>query len=247
MNFNRSSNPLLGESLFSKASAHSGTGTMTLNGVINKSVIMLLLMVVTGSYTFKLVYAGGSATPFLFGGLIVALIAALVGTFNPKASQYAAPIYALAKGLALGAITAYYSGLYNGIVLQAVVLTIGVFFFMLFMYRTGVIKPTRKFMMGVAAATGGVFILYLVNMIASLFGFNLPLFEPNLLGIGISLVIVVIAALNLILDFKFIEDRLAMGAPKYMEWYSSLGLMITLVWLYLELLRLLALLAASRD
>jgi len=248
INLNKSSNPFLGDKAFSKASALSQDGVMTLNGVINKTAILLLTAIVTASITFKMGYAGNSsAMPLTYGGGIVALIFAFVGIFKPETSRWSAPVYALAEGLFLGGISAMFSLAYGGIVLQAVMLTFGVFLIMLFAYRTGIIKPTKKFIMGVTAATGAIFLIYMVNFVMSMFGVNLPiLHESSPMGIGISLVIVVIAALNLILDFKFIEDRIAMGAPKHMEWFSAMGLMITLVWLYIELLRLLAMFA-GRD
>lgn len=245
INLSKSSNPFLGNKAFGRAQALSRDGVMTLNGVVNKTAILLLTAIVTASITYKMGYAGNSMTmPLSIGGAISAFIFALVGMFKPETTRWSAPVYAISEGLFLGGISAMFSMAYGGIVLQAVLLTFGVFLIMLFAYRTGIIKPTKKFMMGVFAATGAIGVVYLVNIVASMFGVNLPiLHEPSPLGIGISLVIVVVAALNLILDFKFIEDRIAMGAPKHMEWFSAMGLMITLVWLYIELLRLLAMFA----
>ena len=145
------------------------------------------------------------------------------------------------EGFFLGAISVVYNHLYEGIVLQAVMLTMGTLFAMLMAYRTGLIKPTEKFKMGVVAATGGIAIVYLATIVLGFFNINIPLIhESGIVGIGFSLFVIVIAAMNLVLDFDFIETGVEQGAPKYMEWYGAFGLMVTLVWLYLEFLRLLS-------
>jgi uncharacterized YccA/Bax inhibitor family protein len=195
----------------------------------------------------------------MMGGLILGFITAMVTIFKKEWAGITAPIYAVFEGLFLGGVSAFVEAAFfaskepgvastsNGIVFNAVALTFGVFLLMLLLYRNQIIKPTQKFMMGVAAATGAIFLLYLVNMIMGFFGASMPFLHSNgPLGIGISLVIVVVAALNLIIDFKNIEDAVAQGAPKYMEWFGAFGLMVTLVWLYLEILRLVALLT-GRD
>ena len=157
-------------------------------------------------------------------------------------------IYAIAEGLFLGAISAVYEAQFHGIVLQAVMLTIGVLLAMLGLYTTRIIQPTQKFMMGVFAATAGIALVYLVTIVLGFFHINVPFIHSNgLMGIGFSVFVVIIAALNLIIDFGVIEQGVAARAPKYMEWYSGFGLLVTLVWLYLEILRLLSKLASRRD
>jgi len=183
----------------------------------------------------------------MIGGAIGGFILALVTVFKPKLSPYTAPFYALFEGLFLGGISALMNASYPGIVMQAVGLTFGTLFAMLFAYKTGLIKVTQKFRSGIIAATGGIMLFYMVTWILGMFGFGNGLYYgSSLLSIGISLFVVVIAALNLVLDFDFIERGAQSGAPKYMEWYGAFGLMVTLIWLYIELLRLLSKLA-SRD
>ena len=192
--------------------------------------------------------AGMSAIlPWLLIGGIGGFIMALVTTFRPQSSGVTAPIYAVLEGLFLGGISAVFEMQYPNIVMRAVGLTLAVFVVMLSLYRSGMINVNRKFMLGVMAATGGIALMYFVSFIAGMFGANMGfLYGNSNLSIGISLVVVVVAALNLVLDFAFIERASQSGAPKYMEWYGAFGLMVTLVWLYLEILRLLSKLA-SRD
>jgi uncharacterized YccA/Bax inhibitor family protein len=183
--------------------------------------------------------------PWLAIGAIGGLITALVTVFRPQSSGISAPIYAVFEGLLLGGLSALFESMYPGIVMRAVVLTLAVFFAMLFLYRSGIIKVTKKFTMGVVAATGGIAIVYLVSFIGGMFGMDTSFLHGNSnLSIGISLVVVAVAALNLVLDFSFIEKATQAGAPKYMEWYGAFGLMVTLIWLYLEILRLLSKLAS---
>lgn len=171
------------------------------------------------------------------GGFIVALIT----VFKAQWSPITAPIYAALQGLFLGGLSATMDAMYPGIVIQAVALTFGTMFGMLFLYRAGIIKVTEKFRSGLLAATAGIFFVYLLSWILGFFGIQMPMIhEGGLLGIGFSLFVVVIAALNLLLDFDFIHKSSGMGAPKYMEWYGAFGLMVTLVWLYIEFLRLLS-------
>jgi uncharacterized YccA/Bax inhibitor family protein len=160
---------------------------------------------------------------------------------------FTAPIYALLEGLFLGGISAIFEAQYPGIVIQAVSLTFGTLFCLLLAYRSGIIKVTENFKLGVAAATGGIALIYLATLVLGLFGVRMPfIHESGLIGIGFSLFVVVIAALNLVLDFDFIESGAKSGAPKYMEWYAAFGLMVTLIWLYIEILRLLAKLRSRR-
>ncbi len=246
----RTSNPALGEKVLSRPSARTGEGTMTINGSVQKTALLVLLTVAGAAYTWnKFLSAPEMAQGWMFGGAIGGFIAAMIIVFKRDLAKYIAPVYAILEGLFLGAISAYFNAMFpsEGIVMRAVALTFGVLFAMLMLYRAGIIKPTKKFRAGVLAATGGVALVYFVTIIANLFGANLTfMYESSPLGIGISLVIVVIAALNLILDFDFIEKGSQMGLNKNMEWYAAFGLMVTLVWLYIEILRLLALFA-GRD
>jgi uncharacterized YccA/Bax inhibitor family protein len=179
--------------------------------------------------------------PFLLVGGIGGFILAIVIIIKKEWAPYLAPAYALAEGLFLGVISAMYSGLYDGIVLQAVGLTFGTFVAMLILYRTRVIRATEKFRAVVFTATAGIAIFYLLAMVLHMFNINMPfLHDSSMIGVIFSLVVVAVAALNLILDFDMIETGAAQGAPKYFEWYASFGLLITLIWLYLEILRLLS-------
>jgi uncharacterized YccA/Bax inhibitor family protein len=236
----RSGNPALKESTFldlgSGAIVRGGGDVMTLNGTVHKTGLLLLLCVLTAAFAWSQVSTPAGivgAGPYIWGGLIGGLVLALV--------TISAPLYALVEGFFLGAISAQFNYLYEGIVMQAVLLTFGTLFAMLFCYRSGLIKATENFKMGVAAATGGIFLVYLASMVLGMFGIQIPMIhESGLVGIGFSLVVVVIAALNLVLDFDFIETGVEKGAPKYMEWYGAFGLIVTLVWLYIEFLRLLS-------
>ena len=180
--------------------------------------------------------------PKFLGGLAVSLIAGIALWFKRDWAPILAPVYAVAEGLVLGVISAAYDQRFQGIVFQAICLTFGTLFSLLTAYRTGLIKPTENFKLGVFAATGAIAILYLVNMIMHMCGIGgVPfLHGSSPLAIGINAVIVIVAALNLVLDFDFIEQGVAHGAPKYMEWYAGYGLLVTLVWLYIEILRLLS-------
>lgn len=218
---------------------------MTVEGTINKTLILFALMFAGAAFTWSLLFSGGGALalPLAVGGAIGAFIVGLVTCFRPKSAPITAPIYAVLEGLFLGAFSAMFQGLYHGIVLQAVALTMGVFGIMLTVYRTGLIKVTEQLKMGVVAATGAIALTYLVSNVMLLFGNHAIsgfLWSNNPLNIGLSLLIVGVASFNLLLDFDLVEKGVARRAPKFMEWYASYGLMVTLVWLYLELLRLLA-------
>ena len=176
------------------------------------------------------------------GGLIVAILTVM----KPHLSPYTAPIYALFEGLMVGALSAFYASLFDGIVIKAVGITLSILFIMLVLYKTGTLKATPKFKKGVIIATGGILFFYILNFVFSFFGGGVSFFKLGLIGIGIQLVIIVIASLNLILDFDSIEKGIESGMPKYAEWYGGFGIMVTIVWLYLEILRLLALLS-GRD
>jgi len=240
----RSSNPAMTGKIFEKAgTAAQGSSTMTINGTINKIGIMLLLVIAAAAYTWNIVMGAdpGRASTLAMVGAIGGFIMALVTIFRPKSAAITAPIYAILEGLFLGAISAIINAQYPGVAFQAVLLTIGTLFTMLFLYRSGRIRATPKFRRGVMMATGAVFFAYLISWIMGMFGMSMGFMHSSgPLGILINMVIIVIAALNLIMDFDFIEKGSQMGAPKYMEWYGAFGLMVTLIWLYIEFLRLLS-------
>ena len=244
----RSGNPALGESTFldlgTGAVVRNDAGTMTLNGTVNKTAFLLVLTLVAAMYTWSRFFAGDVAglMPFIWGGMIGGLVVALVTVFKKEWSPFTAPLYAVLEGLAIGAISAVFEQRFPGIVMQAVGLTFGTLAALLLAYRSGLVRATENFKLGVVAATGGIMLLYLVNIGMRLFGFDGMGFihDSSLLGIGFSAVVVVVAALNLVLDFDFVEKGVEHGAPKYMEWYAAFGLLVTLVWLYLEILRLLS-------
>jgi len=232
----RSGNPVLSNSTFN--SADNTTKQMTIEGTVNKTAISLFLLVGTGYLSFE------AMSPIMLiscgvGGFIVALIT----IFKKKWAPITVPIYAILEGGLLGGISFMYSKMYDGIVLNAICLTIGILLSLLMAYRSGLIKPSENFKLGIAAATGGIAIVYLINFTMGFFGSGMGVMSINnssMMSIGFSLVVIVIAALNLVLDFDFIEEGAEKGAPKYMEWYGAFGLLVTLIWLYLEILRLLA-------
>ena len=241
------SNPALTERTFRAAGrAESADAAMTLHGTLVKTGILTLLLVVAGAVSWQAVRAENALwVPMFLGGCLGGLAVALLTVFVPRLSPWTAPLYAALEGLALGVISAVTEGVFNGIVFQAVVLTVSVLGVMLLLYLTRVIQPTRRFAIAVVSATCAVFLFYLVAMVLALCGVGVSfihemLYGNGVLGVGFSLLVVGIAALNLILDFGLIESGVAAGAPKYMEWYGGFSLLVTLVWLYLEILRLLA-------
>jgi uncharacterized YccA/Bax inhibitor family protein len=250
----RTANPALNKNTFTGFALSGDSKVMTLNGTVNKIALMLFLVILGASYTWRLAFrmmesdplASSSALyPWMIGGAIGGFIVALITIFRKTAAPIMAPIYAVLEGLFLGGISALLEYSYPGIVLNAVVLTFGILFSLLIAYRSGIIKPTENFKLGVFAATGGVAMFYLFSFILSLFGVGIGYLHNNsLLAIGINVVIIIIAALNLVLDFDFIEQGAASSAPKYMEWYAAFGLIVTLVWLYIEILRLLSRIAS---
>jgi len=209
---------------------------MTVNGAVNKTLLLFSMMMATTSIAWFmpstfLLYVGAG------GGLVVLIAAA----FKPHLAPFLAPLYALLEGLAIGTISVMYATAFEGIVLQAVGLTFGTLFMMLAIYKSGLIKVTEKFRMGVAMATGAIMILYLFGWIGQIFGFEVAmLHDSGMFGIGISAVIIVVASMNLLLDFDMFERGEKQGAPIYMEWFAAMGLIVTLVWLYIEFLRLLS-------
>jgi len=238
----RSGNPAMRESIFQSADAYApSSATMTIAGTTTKTGILLLLAGATSAVSWNLVVSNSPlAIPAIVGGAIVGLILALITCFFVKAAPVTAPLYALAEGFLLGGVSALYNARFQGLVGQAVLLTFGTAFMMLVAYRTGWIRATEKFKAGVFAATGAICLLYLVSFVMSLFGNPLPIHNNSLLSIGFSVVVVIVAALNLVIDFDFIEEGSRAGLSKSMEWYGAFALMVTLVWLYLEILRLLS-------
>ncbi|PKP38536.1 MAG: hypothetical protein CVT97_01025 [Bacteroidetes bacterium HGW-Bacteroidetes-14] len=248
-------NPVLSEKIFKKEAVEYSAGTMTAKGTAMKSLLLLIMVLAGASYTWKIFYEAinpASVQPWLWGGAIGGFVVALIISFKPNMAQYLAPIYAVLQGLFLGAISAMFNQAFAesapGIVINAVLLTMVTAFVMFLIYRSGLIKVNDKFIRIISIAVGAVALYYFVTIILSLFGVNLVmLHNSGPLSIGISLVIIGVAAFSLMLDFNFIEKASAAGAPKYMEWYGAFGLMVTLIWLYLEILKLLAKFAGSRD
>ena len=251
----RSGNPALGNTFLDVGSGQvsdRSQGVMTMDGTVNKTTVLLGLTILMAAFTWSMVDGPetvGRVFPLMIGGAIGGLVLALITVFKKTWAPITAPLYALAEGLFVGGISAWFELRFPGIVMQAVGLTFGVFAAMLFLYRSRIIKVTEKFKMGVAAATLGIFAFYAINFIASFFGWSSGLLDStngSMMSIGFSLVVVVIAALKLVLDFDLVEEGVNGGAPKYMEWYAGFALLVTLVWLYIEMLRLLSKLQ-SRD
>jgi uncharacterized YccA/Bax inhibitor family protein len=248
----KTSNPALGQNTFSDAARSQYGGSlvdaaarMTLSGTVNKTGILLLCAIATAAWTwnqFMQTHDLSVAGPAVMVGALGGLVVAMVTVFKKEWSPVTSPIYALLEGLVLGGLSAMFELRYPGIAMEAVGLTFGTLFVMLFLYKSGVIKVTQKFRMGVVAATGGIVIFYFLTWILSMLHISMfsSVFGSGPIGIGFSLLVVAIASLNLVLDFDFVEQGVAYGAPKYMEWYAAFGIMVTLVWLYLEMLRLLS-------
>lgn len=222
---------------------------MSIEGTVNKTAILLFLITASAAFTWnQFGIAPQQAMPWVLGGALGGFILALITCFKKAWSPVTAPIYAVMEGLLLGGVSAMYQAKFQGIVFQAVILTLGTLCALLLAYRSGVIRATENFKLGLFAATGGVALVYLVGFVMSFFGKSIPyIHESGMIGIGFSAVVVVIAALNLVMDFDFIERGAEQGAPKYMEWYGAFGLIVTLVWLYLEILRLLSKLSSRRS
>jgi uncharacterized YccA/Bax inhibitor family protein len=241
----KTSNPAFAETTYDVPAQHVGYGpTMTISGTVNKAGILMLCVIATAMYTWNQFFTSGNPASVsgytmvgAFGGFIVAMIT----IFKKEWAPITAPIYALLEGLFLGALSAMFELRFPGIAIQSVALTFGTCFCLLLAYRSGLIRASEKFTMGIVAATGGIALVYFASMLLGLFHVQIPgIFGGGPVGILFSLAVVVIAALNLILDFSMIEEGARRGAPKYMEWYSAFGLMVTLVWLYLEIVRLLS-------
>ena len=247
----RSANPALNTHAFQGMPRVHGN-VMTLSGTVNKTGILTLILVAAASVPWRMAFSGdrGAAAlmpVFSLGGAIVGLILALIITRKKTLAPVLAPAYAVAEGLFVGAFSAIFEAMYPGIVIQAVSLTFGTLFALLAAYKSGLIKPTENFKLGVAAATGAIFLFYMASLVLSFFGISMPLIHSSgPLGIGFSLFVIAIASANLVMDFDFIEEACEGGRPKYMEWYGAFGLMVTLIWLYIEFVRLLAKLQSRR-
>ena len=240
----RSGNPALSAKTFT---GFSGTydNVMTIDGTVNRTIISLFILLTSGFLTFVFEILAFALIGMLIGfGLLIATI------FKPQWAPKTVPLFALFQGAALGGISFMFNQMYEGIVTQAIFLTVAIFLSLLAAYKSRLIKVTENFKLGVVAATAGIGILYVISFFMSIFGMGqMPIMDitnSSLFSIGFSLVVVVIASLNLVLDFDFIEEAAERGAPKYMEWRAALGLMVTLIWLYLEILRLLAKLQSRR-
>jgi len=239
----RTSNPALNEKIFQGDHVAYGEA-MTLDGTVNKTGVLLLCTTATAAWAWHLfsqTHSAASVGPLLGIGAIGGFIVAMITIFKKEWAPVTAPIYALLEGLVLGSLSAMFELRFPGIAMQAVGLTFGTLFVLLLAYRSGLIPVTEKFRLGVVAATGAIAVFYLGQLVLGLFGVHFASINGyGVIGIGFSVVVVIVAALNLILDFDFIESGVRAGAPKYMEWYGAFGLMVTLIWLYLEILRLLS-------
>jgi uncharacterized YccA/Bax inhibitor family protein len=247
-----SSNPTLTEKSFNRSMGVPGSGTMTFGGTLNKFGFLFLMVMATSFYIWNEASVGNSIQGYMIGGMIGGLIVAIVLMFKPQLAQYLAPAYALLEGLVIGGISSIYNDAFSavapGIVTQAVILTFGTAIAMYLLYTFRIIRVTERFRSIMFAAIGGIALFYLITFLLSLFGVNVSgLHNGSLMSIGISIAITAIAALSLLLDFDRIEQGSAMGAPKYMEWYCAFGLLVTLVWLYIEILRLLGNLYGRRN
>ncbi len=249
--FMSSSNPFVSEKKFSQSSLgntiNSG-GAMTIQGAVNKTLILAAILIVTALVSASMIGVGSAyLTPILYGSMFLGLGLALLTNFKPSIAHITAPAFALVEGVLVGVVSgAYASMLGFGLIFNAIMLTALCLVSMLVCYKMGWIQATQKFRSIITTATGAIAMIYIVNLGMNMFGMNIPyLHEANAIGIGISLVIIGVATLNLILDFDNIERGAKSGAPKQMEWVVSMGLLWTLVWLYMEILRLLAMFSSS--
>lgn len=242
----RTSNPVLRAETFDVP--NYGQASMTLGGTVAKTAILTLLTLATTLVTYVMAMKGMNVKALAYGGAIVGFILAMVTAFKPAWAMITGSLYALAEGLFLGAISAVFEARFPGIALSAAGCTVSTLAGLLIAYRSGLIRATENFKLGVFAATAGIMLFYLVTMVLGFFGIHVPyIHQAGPIGIAVSAFVVVIAALNLVLDFDFIETGVSRGAPKYMEWYAAFGLLVTLVWLYIEILRLLSKIMGRRD
>lgn len=241
----RSGNPTLGEKVFQDAIVVPGADTMSARGTLNKFFFLFLMVMAAASFTWKAFYSGKDVTGWMIGAAIGGFVLALVMAFKRTWAPYIAPAYGLLEGVFLGGISAIYNNVFEktapGIVTQAVLLTFGTVIAMFLLYRFRIIKATERVKSIIITATLGIAIFYMLAIVLGFFNIHIGFInEGSTIGIVFSLVVVAVAALNLILDFDMIEQGAAQGAPKYMEWYGAFALLVTIVWLYLEILRLLA-------
>jgi uncharacterized YccA/Bax inhibitor family protein len=236
----RTGNPALKQSVFTDSVVRGGGQTMTINGTVNRTGWLILLL--TGAAWFSWSRStAGAGNPYIAIGALGGFIVAIITIFKKSVAPVTAPIYAVLEGLFLGGLSAIFEARFPGIAAQATFATFGTLAGLLLAYRSGLIRATENFKLGIFAATAGIGILYLISFVLGFFGKSVPyIHEGGAIGIGFSVFVVIIAALNLVLDFDFIENGAEMGAPKYMEWYAAFGLLVTLVWLYIEILRLLS-------
>lgn len=246
-NMFRTGNPALNEKTFNKY--HASNGKMTVEGTVNKTLFFLVLLLIPAGFVWnniETIMDSGYFLILIVGVSILTLVLLFTTIFAKRYAFITGPLYALSEGLIVGLLSVLAEQQFPGIVIQAVGLTFGTAFALLMAYKSRLIKVTQNFRLGVIAATGGIFLIYMVSFIGSFFGMSIPfIHESGLIGIGFSVFVVIIAALNLVLDFDFIENA-SQKAPKYMEWYAAFGLMVTLIWLYIEILRLLMKLRSRR-
>ena len=244
----RSGNPALHADTFTRAAALPGVQQMTLGGTVNKTTLSLFILLIGASYVWNRGATDPALLVFIIGGVIGGLVMAIATVLKKTWAPVTTPAYAAFEGVALGGISVVFESRYPGLVSQAVFLTFGTLAALLLAYRSGLVKATENFKLGVVAATGGIALIYLLSFVLGFFGMSVPVIHSSSTwGILFSMFVVVIAALNLVLDFDFIETGVERGSPKYMEWYGAFGLLVTLVWLYLEILNLLAKLQGRRD
>jgi uncharacterized YccA/Bax inhibitor family protein len=242
----RSANPALNSKTFTGLPSVD-TEPMTMQGTVNKTAILLICVFATAAWTWSRVAAGEQVGPWVLIGAIGGLVMAMVTVFKRTWAPVTAPIYALLEGFVIGGLSAILERQFPGIAMQAAGLTFGTLFCLLAAYSSGMIRVTENFKLGVVAATGGIMLVYLVSMVLGFFGHTVPYIHGSgVIGIGFSLFVVGVAAMNLVLDFDFIESAVQRGVPKYMEWYGAFGLVVTLIWLYIEMLRLLSKLRSRR-
>lgn len=243
----RSGNPALTADSFAAQGYVAQDQAMTVQGTVNKTAFAVVLTAASALFVWGRFFAGQPVGGLMTLGALGGLVVALITVFKKTAAPVTTPLYAILEGLFLGGISATFEVRYPGIALQAVGLTFGTLLALLMAYKSRLIQVTQNFRLAVAAATGGIFLIYLASMVLGFFGKSIPhIHQSGPIGIGFSLVVVGIAAFNLVMDFDFIERGAEQGAPKYMEWYGAFGLLVTLIWLYIELLRLLAKLQSRR-